>query len=104
MVKEVKGGQRGQNEQTETKTRTITKNIIPSLQDVIIYCQERQNNVDANKWFDYYTSNGWKVGKNPMKDWKACVRNWERTNTIPKQSTWNKNKQTIQQMMLEGDM
>ena len=108
VVKEDKGGQRGQrgqNEQTETKTETKTKNIIPSLQDVIMYCQERTNGVDANKWFDYYTSNGWKVGKNPMKDWKACVRNWERSNNaIQKQSTWDKNKQTIQQMMLKGDM
>ena len=106
VVKEVKGGQRGQRGQKkQTETKTKTKNIIPSLQDVIMYCQERNNGVDANKWFDYYTSNGWKVGKNPMKDWKACVRNWERTGSQnSKQSTWDKNKQTIQQMMLKGDM
>lgn len=56
-------------------------NTIPSLQEVIDYCNERKNNVDANKWFDYYTSNGWKVGKNHMKDWKAAVRTWERSNS-----------------------
>lgn len=52
----------------------------PSLQEVIDYCNERNNGVDANKWYDYYTANGWKVGRNPMKDWKATVRTWERNN------------------------
>ena len=56
------------------------KNQKPTLQEVIDYCQERNNGVDANKWFDYYTANGWKVGRNPMKDWKATVRTWERNN------------------------
>lgn len=50
----------------------------PSLDDVRAYCQERNNNVDAEAWFAHYESNGWKVGKNPMKDWKAAVRTWER--------------------------
>ena len=51
----------------------------PTLEDVKAYCQERGNNVDAEKWYDYYSANGWKVGKNPMKDWKAAVRTWERS-------------------------
>jgi predicted phage replisome organizer len=50
----------------------------PTIEEVQAYCQERNNGVDAQKWFDYYSANGWKVGKNPMKDWKACVRTWER--------------------------
>ena len=50
----------------------------PTIAEVRAYCQERQNNVDAERFIDYYTSNGWKVGKNPMKDWKAAVRTWER--------------------------
>lgn len=49
----------------------------PSREEVIAYCKERNSPVNPNQWFDYYQSNGWKVGKNPMKDWKACVRNWE---------------------------
>ena len=53
----------------------------PSLEDVQAYCIERNNNVDAQRFIDYYTSNGWKVGKNSMKDWKAAVRNWERSDT-----------------------
>ena len=55
--------------------RRFTK---PTLEEVQAYCKERNKGVDAQKWFDYYTSNGWKVGKNPMKDWKAAVRTWER--------------------------
>lgn len=51
----------------------------PTIEEVQAYCQERNNNVDAQKWFDYYSSNGWKVGRNPMKDWKASVRTWERS-------------------------
>ena len=51
----------------------------PTLDEVRAYCLERGGRVSAEKWYDYYTANGWKVGKNPMKDWKAAVRNWERT-------------------------
>lgn len=49
----------------------------PTIDEVEAYCRERKNNVNAQKWFDHYTSNGWKVGKNSMKDWKAAVRTWE---------------------------
>jgi hypothetical protein len=50
----------------------------PTVEDVREYCMERGNRVDPQRFVDYYTANGWKVGKNPMKDWKAAVRNWER--------------------------
>lgn len=50
----------------------------PTLNDVTEYCKERSNKVDPEAWINFYTSNGWKVGKNPMKDWKAAVRTWER--------------------------
>lgn len=53
----------------------------PSFDDVKSYCQERENGVDPQAFVDWYTSNGWKVGKNPMKDWKAAVRTWERKET-----------------------
>lgn len=54
----------------------------PSVDDVRAYCQERGNNVDAERFINHYTSNGWMVGKNKMKDWKAAVRTWERS-SIP---------------------
>lgn len=64
-----------------TVTDTVSvpvKSNHPTLEEVKAYCTERGNKVDPERWFDYYTSNGWKVGKNPMKDWKAAVRTWER--------------------------
>ena len=50
----------------------------PTLQEVKAYCIERKNNVDPERFIDFYESKGWMVGKNKMKDWKAAVRNWER--------------------------
>lgn len=55
----------------------------PTIEEIQAYCNERNNNVDANMFFDFYESKGWKVGKNSMKDWKACVRTWERTKGNP---------------------
>ena len=49
----------------------------PTLDELEHYCIERQNKVDIQKFFNFYESNGWKVGKNPMKDWRASVRTWE---------------------------
>lgn len=51
----------------------------PTLQEVKDYIAEKGYNVDAERFVDYYESNGWRVGKNPMKDWKAAVRNWSKT-------------------------
>ena len=62
------------------KKHSVKKFKKPSLEDVKRYCLERENKVSPEKWLDYYISNGWKVGKNPMKDWKASVRTWERNN------------------------
>ena len=50
----------------------------PTVEDVKAYCEERGNSVDPERFFDFYSSKGWMVGKNRMKDWKAAVRNWER--------------------------
>ncbi|RJE88597.1 hypothetical protein D3P07_11420 [Paenibacillus sp. 1011MAR3C5] len=56
-----------------------SKFIPPTLEEVTAYCEERQNSVDPQKWIDHYTSNGWMVGRTKMKDWKAAVRTWERS-------------------------
>lgn len=61
----------------------------PTMDEVFDYCKQRGNTVDAQRLFDYYTSNGWMVGKNRMKDWKAAVRTWERgdnTRVVKKQA------------------
>lgn len=62
----------------EVKPPKHARNIIPpSVEQVTAYCAERKNSVDIPHWFSHYESNGWRVGKNPMKDWEAAVRTWE---------------------------
>ena len=50
----------------------------PTLDEVKQYCEERNNNIDPMAFIDFYSSKGWMIGKNRMKDWKAAVRTWER--------------------------
>ena len=56
------------------KVKTFEK---PTIEEIQAYCVERNNNVDAQSFFDFYESKGWKVGTVKMKDWKACIRTWE---------------------------
>ena len=50
----------------------------PSVDDVKLYADEKGFTINPEAFVDYYTANGWKVGKNPMKDWRAAVRTWVR--------------------------
>lgn len=50
----------------------------PDLEQITAYCQERRNRVDPERFLDHYIANGWRVGKVPMRDWKAAVRTWEK--------------------------
>ena len=52
----------------------------PTLEEVAEYCKQRNNSVDPQKWYDFYSAKGWMIGKNKMKDWKAAVRTWEKSN------------------------
>ena len=70
------------------KNNTIKNNTIkdkraltffkPYIEDIKYYFEERNNNLDAETFFDYYESKGWVVGNSPMIDWKASARNWEK--------------------------
>tara|TARA_Y200000002_G_scaffold340424_1_gene310970 strand:- start:10003 stop:10671 length:669 start_codon:yes stop_codon:yes gene_type:complete len=81
----------------------VNRFVKPTIEEVADYCNERNNDVDAEKFYDYYSSNGWKVGKNAMKDWKASVRTWEKNTTQeqkasqPKQvlTSWQQARQQI---------
>ena len=53
--------------------------IPPTIEDVREYCLQQGYKIDTERFVDYYTSNGWMVGRNKMKDWKAAVRTWVRT-------------------------
>ena len=57
------------------------KFVKPTVEEVREYCLERKNNVNPEKFIDFYESKDWYIGKNKMKDWKAAVRTWERGNT-----------------------
>jgi hypothetical protein len=68
----------------EDKSRTRKRAapfVPPTLQQVTEYCKERSNTVDPQRFLAYYTANGWKVGRNAMKDWKAAAITWEKTQT-----------------------
>jgi uncharacterized protein YdaU (DUF1376 family) len=76
-----------ENENINNNSKSKSKRFIkPTLEEVQAYCKERGNNVDPQQFIDHYDSNGWRVGRNPMKDWKAAVRTWERTSSqiLPK--------------------
>ena len=77
---------------TTTKRKRFEK---PTISDIEQYCIERNNNIDASQFFDYYESNGWKVGKNSMKDWKAAVRTWERSEYRKSNSKKNSKEDAI---------
>lgn len=66
-----------------------TRFVPPTLEQVQEYCRERHNNVDAERFIDFYESKGWMVGKNKMKSWKACVRTWEKSSGCKKDETIN---------------
>lgn len=59
----------------------------PTIDEVKEYCLERGNSVNPETFIDFYESNGWKVGKNSMKDWKASLRTWENNSTKSNKSS-----------------
>ena len=84
---------------SDSKNKKDSKNknfTPPTLQEVKNYCQERKNTVNPEKWLNFYQSNGWKVGKNQMKDWKAAVRTWE-GNSFESKPTQFANKEVQRQ-------
>lgn len=64
-------------EKDKDKDKEIKRFIPPTEAEVAEYCKERHNTVNPKRFVSWYEANGWKVGKNPMKDWKAAVRTWE---------------------------
>ena len=56
----------------------------PTVEEVAEYCRERGNGINAQAFVDHYQANGWTRGKTKIKDWRACVRTWERSEHIEK--------------------
>lgn len=82
------------NESIEYRVKSIENRVKnnkthftkPTIEEITEYVSDRHSDVDPNRFYDYYESVGWKVGKNPMKDWKACVRTWERKSSDTRNS------------------
>jgi hypothetical protein len=66
------------NNQKQDTPKLIKRFVKPSVDEVRSYCQERNNGIDAEQFWNFYESKDWVVGKSPMKDWRAAVRTWER--------------------------
>lgn len=69
--------------------------VIPTIQEVSDYCRERGNSIDPQRFIDYYSANGWMVGKNKMKDWKAAVRTWEANRKTQPRQTYQPRQESI---------
>lgn len=83
---------RTEEKRIDIKTPKLTTRFKePTILEVTGYCKERKNTIEPEKFIDYYISKGWLVGKTKMKDWKAAVRNWERSsfNTTQKIDQYN---------------
>lgn len=80
-IKKNKGGYLKNDEDNNTIYNNTDNNNNrfkkPKIEDIESYCLERKNKINAERFFNYYESKGWMVGKNKMKNWKAAVRNWE---------------------------
>ena len=60
-------------QQEKPKRKNFVK---PTVEEIAAYCKEKKYNVNAQQFFNYYESNGWKIGRNAMKSWQAAVQNW----------------------------
>ena len=74
-----------ENNEKKSPSEIYRRFTPPTIQEVMDYCKERGNNVDPERFVDFYSSKGWKVGNQPMKDWKAAVRTWEKSEKKPVQ-------------------
>jgi hypothetical protein len=92
-----------EKEKEKDKEKCFGRFTPPTLEQVTEYCQERKNVVNPAKWYNYYLSNGWKVGKNPMKDWKAAVRTWEEGNKGGDGSAGKPTKTVVAQQYQQRD-
>ena len=79
-IQNIKNGMLGGRGNKSAAENTTFKK--PTLEEIKAYCEEKKASIDPQAFYDYYTKVGWVYGKNklPIKDWKACVRTWERNN------------------------
>ena len=76
----------------ERDKKTAKRFTPPTREEIADYCRERKNGVNPETFYDFYQSKGWMVGKNPMKDWKAAVRTWEKRDAKGTENNSNNDK------------
>ena len=81
------------NKSKEIHKEKLSRFIKPSVLEIKEYCSSRNNGIDAQAFFDFYESKGWKVGNTPMKNWQAAVNTWERRQGKEGQNGTDYNKQ-----------
>ena len=88
---------------TKQKRKRFVK---PTISDIEQYCSEKNISINAQQFIDYYESNGWKVGRNSMKDWQATVRRWASNNYGKKKSNKDNAINVVNNLMgkLGGDI
>ena len=75
----LKESKENKSKENEIKEKEVKKVFTPpTIEEVTVYTNERGTGIDPNRFFDFYQSKGWRVGAQPMKDWRAAVRTWER--------------------------
>ena len=93
--KEIEEDIEGDKEREVILKKTLSKESVkekpkrfsaPTIEEVQSYCSENGYSIDAQRFVDYYTANGWMVGKNHMKDWQAAVRTWEQKDKKPEKT------------------
>ena len=78
-------------QQEKPKRKNFVK---PTVEEIAVFCKEKKYNVNAQQFFNYYESNGWKIGRNAMKSWQAAVQNWnarEKVNNKAAGTMWANN-------------
>lgn len=85
------------------KPPTHSRFVPPTVEEAAAYCKERGNNIDAERFVDFYTANGWKQGAGkPIKDWRAAVRTWERRGNDGAKSNFNSDGRSSQEIVIHG--
>lgn len=69
---------RNQEPETRNQKKTVTRFVPPTVDEVQEFTAANDLHIDAQQFVDYYTANGWRVGRNAMKNWQSAVRNWNR--------------------------
>ena len=82
-------------EQEIQQEKPKRKNFVkPTVEEIAAFCKEKKYTVNAQQFFNYYESNGWKIGRNAMKSWQAAVQNWntrEKANNKAAGTMWANN-------------